>query len=83
MTRDKHRLSKAVELLDEAEKLALQLKVSKGSQGSARALSINLRKARDLLLIEAARSDPDWARVAAVLLQAAKWVGAILIDNIQ
>ena len=83
MTRDKHRLSKAVELLDEAEKLAVRLKVSKGSQGSARALSINLRKARDIVLTEAARPDPNWTRVAAVMLQAAKWIGAILIDNIQ
>ena len=83
MTRDVRSLLKAVELLDETIDALARLKVSKRSEGSAWALSIRLRKARDLLESELAQPDPSWSSIVTVLMKVAKWLGEIVIDNIQ
>lgn len=80
---DNEQLLKAVELLGEAVEKASRLKVSKSSRSSARALLVKVRKARDLVITELARPEPRVGRLAALLVKAAKWLGELLINNIQ
>lgn len=83
MAQDSALLSKAVQLLDEAIETLERLKVSKGSQSSARALLVKLKRARQYMLDELKQPDPDPFRVAAELISAVRWLGELVINNIQ
>ncbi len=82
MAKDKTSLSAAVDLLDETIRLVEKLNVSKGSHGSARELSIRLKKLRELLASELEKPQPSWQVIVELIAEAARWLGR-LIDNIQ